>query len=173
VSCGISTYPDNRAIQTPDDLVARAESALREAKARGGNRVFIDEGVLRTERPVVLVVDADAHLLDLAEELLALDECRVIKAANARTALETLTSHEPDLLVLDVGMIDDDEGIALIERVQHLFPGTRFPIIGLSGDPAADADRLARLGVDRFITKPFSVSLLRSAARELFDAYRT
>jgi CheY-like chemotaxis protein len=82
-------------------------------------------------------------------------------------------SHQPDLLVLDVGMIDHDEGIALIERVQQLFPGTRFPIIGLSGDPAADADRLARLGVDRFITKPFSVSLLRSAARELFDAYRT
>jgi diguanylate cyclase (GGDEF)-like protein len=173
VSCGISTYPDNRAIQTPDDLVARAESALREAKARGGNRVFIDEGVLRTERPVILIVDADAHLLDLAEDLLVLDDFRVVKAANARTALETLTSHEPDLLVLDVGMIDDDEGVALIERVQHLFPGTRFPIIGLSGDPAADADRLARLGVDRFITKPFSVSLLRSAARELFDAYRT
>jgi CheY-like chemotaxis protein len=84
-----------------------------------------------------------------------------------------LTSDRPDLLVLDLGMIDPDEGIALIETVQHLFPGPRFPIIGLSSDPAAEADRLARLGVDRFITKPFSVSLLRSAARELLDANRT
>jgi diguanylate cyclase (GGDEF)-like protein len=172
VSCGISTYPDSRAIETPDELVALAENALREAKARGGNRVFIDEGVLRKERPLVLVVDADAHLLDLAEDLLSLDDFHVVKAGNAQTALEMLTIQRPDLLVLDVGMIDHGDGIALIESVQHLFAGTRFPIIGLSGDPAADADRLARLGVDRFITKPFSLSLLRSAARELLDAYR-
>jgi diguanylate cyclase (GGDEF)-like protein len=172
LSCGISTYPDNRTIKTIDDLVANAEDALREAKARGGNRVFIDEDVLRNERKVVLVVDADAHLLGLAEDLLSLDDFRVVKAENARAALETLKSRRPDLLVLDLGMVDHDEGVALIERIQHLFPGSRFPIIGLSGDPTADPDRLARLRVDRFITKPFSVSLLRSAARELLDADR-
>jgi len=172
LSCGISTYPDSRTIKTPDDLVATAETALREAKARGGNRVFIDEGVLRMERPVVLVVDADAHLLDLAEDLLSLDDFRVVKAESARTALQTLTFRRPDLLVLDLGMVDPDGGLALIEKVQHLYPASRFPIIGLSNDPNADPDALARLGVDRFITKPFSVSLLRSAARELLESYR-
>lgn len=169
VSCGISTFPDSRTIETADDLVALAEHALGEAKARGGNRVFIDEGALHERRPVVLVVDPDAQLRDLAEDLLSLDDLRVVKAGDASDALRTLTSDRPDLLVLDLGMIDPEEGISLIETVQHLFPGPRFPIIGLSGDPAADADRLARLGVDRFITKPFSVSLLRSAARELLD----
>jgi diguanylate cyclase (GGDEF)-like protein len=172
VSCGISTFPDSRTIEMADDLVTLAEHALREAKARGGNRVFIDEGALHEKRPVVLVVDADAQLRDLAEDLLSLDDLRVVKAGDARDALRTLTSDRPDLLVLDLGMINHDDGIRLIETVQHLFPGPRFPIIGLSGDPAADADRLARLGVDRFITKPFSVSLLRSAARELLDAYK-
>jgi PleD family two-component response regulator len=172
LSCGISTYPDNRAIKTADDLLATAETALREAKARGGNRIFIDEGVLRSERPVVLVVDADAHLLDLAEDLLSLDDFRVVKADNARTALETLTLRRPDLLVLDLGMVDPDEGVALIEKVQHLYPASRFPIIGLSNGPNADPDALARFGVDRFITKPFSASLLRIAARELFESYR-
>jgi len=172
LSCGISTYPDNRAIKTSDDLIGTAETALREAKSRGGNRVFIDEGVLRKERPIVLVADADLHLLDLAEDLLSLDDFRVVKAGNAKTALETLRFRRPDLLVVDLAMIDQDDGMTLIERVQRLFPGSRFPIIGLSADPAADPERIARLGVDRFITKPFSVSLLRSAARELLDAYR-
>jgi diguanylate cyclase (GGDEF)-like protein len=173
VSCGISTFPDSSAIESADDLVARAENALREAKARGGNRVFIDEGALRETRPVVLIVDADAQLLDLAEDLLTLDDLRVVKAGDARTALQSMTSDRPDLLVLDLGMIDHDEGMALIETVRHHFPGPRFPIIGLSRDPAADPDGLAGLGVDRFITKPFSVSLLRTAARELLDASRT
>ena len=172
VSCGISTYPDNRTVKTPDDLVATTETALGQAKARGGNRVFIDEGVLRKERPIVLVVDDDTHLLDLAEDLLSLDDFRVVKAETARTALETLRFRRPDLLVVDVGLVDQDDGVALIETVQRLFLANRFPIIGLSGDPAADPEKLVRLGVDRFITKPFSVSLLRSAARELLEAYR-
>jgi len=172
LSCGISTYPDNRTIKTHDDLVGTTETALSEAKKRGGNRVFIDEGVLRQERPIILVVDADAHLLDLAEDLLSLDDFRVVKAGTARTAMETLRFRLPDLLVVDLGMIDGDDGVALIERVQQAFPGTRFPIIGLSTDPTADPERFVRLGVDRFITKPFSVSLLRSAARELLDAHR-
>jgi CheY-like chemotaxis protein len=70
-------------------------------------------------------------------------------------------------------MRDEDGGLTLVERIQESFAGKRFPIIGLLSDPAPDPDRLARLGVDRFITKPFSVSLLRSAARELVESYRT
>lgn len=173
LSCGISTYPDNRTIKTSDDLVANTETALREAKSRGGNRVFIDEGVLRKERAIVLVVDADAHLLDLADDLLSLDDFRVVKADNARTAMETLRFRRPDLLVVDLSLVDEDEGVPFIESVQRAFAGSRVPIIGLLSDPTVDPDSLARLGVDRFITKPFSVSLLRSAARDLVESYRT
>jgi DNA-binding response OmpR family regulator len=75
--------------------------------------------------------------------------------------------------VIDLGMIDGEHGGPLIEHVLTLFPGSRCPIIGLSGDPAADPEWIGRLGIDRFITKPFSISLLRSAARELLDTYRT
>lgn len=172
VSAGIATYPDNQGIKTPDDLVRTAENALAEAKARGGNRVFIDGGVLRKERRIILVADPDADLLDLTEDILSLDDYRVVKAASARTLLETLRFRRPDLLVLDLGMTEAD-GVPLVERVQHMFPGSRFPIIGLSRDRDADPEKLLRLGVDRFITKPFSLSLLRSAARELLDAYRS
>ena len=50
--------------------------------------------------------------------------------------------------------------------------GERFPIVGLSREPDTDPDRMTRLGVDRFITKPFSLSLLRSIVRELLDNYK-
>ena len=172
ISAGISTFPDNQALGSPDDLVRTAENALREAKRRGGNRVFIDEGALRRERQVILVADPDADLLDLTEDLLSLDEFRVVKASDATVALETLRFRQPDLLVLDLGLIDPEGGIPLIETVQRMFPESRMPIIGLSSDPQADPDRVQRLGVDRFITKPFSVSLLRTAARELLEAPR-
>ena len=171
ISAGISTYPDNQSIASADDLLRVAENALAQAKTRGGNRVFIDEAVLRQERRVVLVADPDVSLLELAEDLLALDDFRVLKAETSRTALETLRFRRPDLLVLDLGMIEDGGSAPLVDRVVEMYPGDRFPVIGLSRDGAVDPDHLQRLGVDRFITKPFSLSLLRSAARELLETY--
>jgi diguanylate cyclase (GGDEF)-like protein len=172
ISAGITTFPDNPAIRTSEDLLRIAENALREAKTRGGNRVFIDEGVMKKERRVILVCDPDADLLDLTEDLLALDDFRVVKASSARTALETLRFRRPDLVVLDLTMSDPETGLPLVDSIQQLFPGSRFPIIGLSRDPEADPERLTRQGVDRFVTKPFSLTLLRSAARELLESYR-
>jgi diguanylate cyclase (GGDEF)-like protein len=171
VSAGITTFPDNPAIRTSEDLLRIAENALREAKARGGNRVFIDEGVMKRERRVILVADPDADLLDLTEDLLALDDFRVVKASSARTALETLRFRRPDLVVLDLTLSDPETGLPLVDSIQQLFPGSRLPIIGLSRDPEVDPDRLTRQGVDRFVTKPFSLTLLRSAARELLETY--
>ena len=66
-------------------------------------------------------------------------------------------------------MTDEGSGPPVIERIQEMFPHARFPIIGLSPEPDADPEKLLHLGVDRFITKPFSLSLLRSAARELLE----
>ena len=172
LSAGISTFPDNKTITSADDIVRVAEDAVRRAKSRGGNRVFIDEGVIRQERRVILVADPDAELLELAEDLLTLDDFRVVKAGTSRAALEAMRFRLPDLAVVEMGMRERDGGPPLLERIQELYPGSRFPIVGLLRDGSADPDALHRLGVDRFITKPFSLSLLRSAARELLESYK-
>jgi diguanylate cyclase (GGDEF)-like protein len=170
ISAGISSFPDNAGVQTPDDLIRMAENALAQAKARGGNRVFIDEGALRHERPVVLVADADEALLDLAEDLLGLDDLQVLRAPSAQAALDALRFRRPDLLVLDVALAEEESGTTLMERVQALAGDGRLPVVGLSGDPGRDTEELQRLGMDRYITKPFSLTVLRSLVRELLDA---
>jgi diguanylate cyclase (GGDEF)-like protein len=170
ISAGVSSYPDNSSIQNPDDLIRATERALGEAKNRGGNRVFVDEAVLQGDKRLVLVVDPDRRLLELAEDLLTLDDNRVVLSDTAQSAMETLRFRRPDLLVLDLQL--SDQGMPLIERIQSLYPGERFPIVGLSREPDTDPDRMTRLGVDRFITKPFSLSLLRSIVRELLDNYK-
>ncbi len=169
VSAGISTFPDSVLVTSAEKLLAAAEAALGEAKSRGGNRVFIDETVLRQERRIVLVADPDSELLDLAEDLLSLDDYQVVRAETARVALETLRFRRPDLLVVDLDMADRETDAPLIEQIQSLFPSGNFPIIGLSRNATTAPEHLTRLGVDRFITKPFSVSLLRSAVRDLLQ----
>jgi diguanylate cyclase (GGDEF)-like protein len=170
VSAGVSSYPDNSTVHSPDDLIRAAEGALSEAKRRGGNRVYVDEAVLRGDKRLVLVVDPDRRLLELAEDLLTLDDNRVVLSDSAQIAMETLRFRRPDLLVLDLQLCE--QNTPLIERIQSLYPGDRFPIIGLSREPDTDPDRMTRLGVDRFITKPFSLSLLRSVVRELLESYK-
>lgn len=173
ISAGISTYPDSPLVTSSEKLLGAAEAALREAKARGGNRVFIDEAVLSHERRVVLVADPDSELLDLAEDLLSVDDYQVVRAETPRALLETLRFRRPDLLVIDLQMRERRGGPPLIEQIQEMFPAGSFPVIGLSSDPGTSSDRLASLGIDRFITKPFSVSILRAAARELLEGTRT
>jgi diguanylate cyclase (GGDEF)-like protein len=172
VSAGITTYPDSPSATTGERLLREAETALQEAKARGGNRVFIDDTVLRHERRVVLVADPDRELLDVAEDLLAADDWQIVRADSARALLETLRFRRPDLLVIDLQMAEERGDAPLLEQIRKIHPAGGFPVIGLSSDPWTTPERLAQLGVDRFLTKPFSVSLLRAAARELLDGAR-
>ncbi len=171
VSAGVSSFPDNNAISTVDDLLRATEDALGAAKERGGNRVFIDEAVLEGEKRLILVADSDNRLLELAEDLLTVDDYRIDRADSATMTLEKLRFRRPDLLVLDLHLTDTSHGMTLIERIHKLFPKDRFPIVGLSNSTETDPVQVTRLGVDRFITKPFSLTLLRSVVRELLDAY--
>lgn len=172
ISAGVSAFPDNPSIRGADDLVRTTEDALAAAKARGGNRVAVDEGILRRERRIVLVADPDPSLLDLAEDLLGLDDLEVARAETAAGALACAAARPPDLLVVDLGLAEAEGGANFLERLSRRAGDRRVPVIALAREAGADPDALARLGVDRFLTKPFSVSLLRGVARELLDAYR-
>jgi diguanylate cyclase (GGDEF)-like protein len=167
ISGGISAFPDDSAVKHTADLTDRADRALGEAKKRGGNRIYIDEGTIRGMRKMVLIADPDRALLDQAEDLLGMDDFRVVRAETSVEALETLRFRTPDLLIVDLQMPGREDDLLLIERIRALHPGPPFPIIGLSRESGLRAAEMQNMGVDRFITKPFSVSLLLHVAREL------
>jgi len=169
LSIGITCFPGNKQIAGPDEMVVMAENALSEAKSRGGNRVYIDEKVIRSEQKLVMVADSDSALLEVAEDLLSMDDYSVVLADSGRSAMEALRFRVPDLLILDLRMESPDRESLLLEQIHETFPGVHFPVIGLSKGEDFPPSRLSELGVDRFISKPFSVSLLRNVARELVD----
>jgi CheY-like chemotaxis protein len=172
LSAGIATYFGGTEICRADQLLFAAEQALREAKRRGGNRVFIHENSLRVSCQHILIADPDPTLLGLAEDLLSMEDYQISAASTAQGVLEAARSERPDLLIIDLQLAENDIGPSLIERVRALEPDTPLPVIVMSTAAAGDLTRLARLGVDRYVTKPFSVSVLRSVARDLFRAYQ-
>ncbi len=167
VSAGVATFPTGEGIDDPEALLRRAEAALAEAKRRGGNRVHVDEEAIHRGGAMLLVVDADPDLLDLAEDLLATDDHLVVRAADAADALAAVAERPPSLLILDLQTPATRPGLDLLEEIRARHPRASFPVIGLSRESEGAPREPARAGIDRLITKPFSVSVLRSLAREL------
>ncbi len=112
-------------------------------------------------KPFVLAVDDEEHITELVALALGYNGFEVERAATGREALSAVEKRRPDLIVLDV-MLPDLDGFDVARRLrQHEGAGTRVPIIFLTArDATADKVEGLRLGVDDYVTKPFSIEEL-------------
>lgn len=90
---------------------------------------------------------------------------RVIEAATAREGASLATSNSPDMLLLDLGLPDED-GLDLVRRLREW---CTLPIIVLSAR-GREQDKVLALdaGADDYLTKPFGVGELLARIRVAF-----
>jgi two-component system OmpR family response regulator len=112
-------------------------------------------------KPLVLAVDDEEHITELLAMGLGFNGFEVERAGSGREALAAVERRRPDLIVLDV-MLPDLDGFAVARRLrQNEGAGTRVPVIFLTArDTTADKVEGLRLGVDDYVTKPFSIEEL-------------
>ena len=111
----------------------------------------------------VLVVDDEENIIDLVATALRYEGFDVAVAANGRSALSTLDTFRPDLVVLDV-MLPDVDGFEVTRRLDAA--GNRPPILFLTArDSTEDKVRGLTLGGDDYVTKPFSLEELVARVR--------
>ena len=112
--------------------------------------------------PVVLVVEDDTPVRNLMVTTLKTHDYRYITAKNGTEAIMMASSHNPDVLFLDLGLPDMD-GIDVIRQVRSW---STMPIIVISAR-SDDADKIEALdaGADDYLTKPFSVEELLARLR--------
>ena len=113
-------------------------------------------------KPLILIVEDDAPIRNLIAVTLEAHDYRHITAQNAGTALMEATSHNPDIILLDLGLPDLD-GVAVIRKIRSW---SNVPIIVISAR-SDDADKVEALdaGADDYLTKPFSVDELLARLR--------
>jgi signal transduction histidine kinase/ActR/RegA family two-component response regulator len=107
----------------------------------------------------VLVVDDDADARDMLQILLTQFGAETRVSHSARTALQTLTQWQPDVLISDIGMPNED-GIFLIQQIKALHPeqGGSIPAIALTGFARQeDLDRVLSAGYQASLSKPVEV----------------
>src|SRR5512141_2258957 len=101
----------------------------------------------------ILLIDDDATLCDLLAEHLQTAGYKVLSAPDGSIGLKTFAEARPDLIVLDVMM----PGMSGWEVCEHVRSKSVTPIILLTAK-SEEIDKLRgfRLGVDDYVTKPFS-----------------
>lgn len=110
----------------------------------------------------VLVVEDDKSVRNLIVTTLRTHGYRYAEAPTGEAAIVQASSHNPDVILLDLGL-PDMEGAEVIRRVRGW---SNLPIIVISAR-SEDADKIAALdaGADDYLTKPFSVDELMARLR--------
>ncbi len=113
-------------------------------------------------KPLILIVEDDPPIRNLIVVALESHEYRYIAAANAANAIMEATSHNPDIVLLDLGLPDLD-GVEVIRKIRSW---SNMPIIVISAR-SDDKDKIEALdaGADDYLTKPFSVDELLARLR--------
>lgn len=114
----------------------------------------------------VLIADDEEALRTLVRVTLDTGRFRILEASDGVQALELAREHKPDLMFLDWAM----PGFSGIEVCRKLRadPATRDLTVVMLTARAQDFDRDAALqvGVDAYVTKPFSPLRLLDAVRD-------
>jgi len=103
--------------------------------------------------PVVIVED-DVHIADLVSLYLEQSGFRVYRADNGADGLRVIGERQPKLVILDVGLVGDIDGLEVCRRLRAT---TDVPVIMLTArDGEIDRVLGLELGADDYVTKPFS-----------------
>lgn len=118
------------------------------------------------DKPKILIVEDDLEMSDFLYSLLSKDyQCT--RAYNGREALSKLEREQFDLISSDV-MMPEMNGFELRERLNDLKLAEYIPFIMLSAR-ILEEDKLRgfKLGIDDYITKPFSPLEYKARVRNL------
>lgn len=113
-------------------------------------------------KPMILVVEDDAPVRNLIATTLKLHDYKYITAQTGSAALLEMSSHNPGVVLLDLGLPDMD-GVEIIQKIRTW---SNAPIIVISAR-SEDSDKIEALdaGADDYLTKPFSVDELLARLR--------
>lgn len=117
----------------------------------------------------LLFIEDDPHIRGVVKTILETEGYQVVWADTGALARTLFTSHQPDVVILDLGLPDED-GMCFLDFVRR---DSLTPVIVLSAR-SSDRDKVRALdaGANDYMTKPFSSEELLARIRMLLRNYR-
>jgi two-component system, OmpR family, response regulator len=111
----------------------------------------------------ICVVEDDPVMLQMVGDYLEQHNMRAISASGRQEMARLFAAGEPDLVVLDL-RLDQEDGLDLLREIRTR---SDIPVIITTGDRRDEIDRVVglELGADDYVTKPFSLRELLARIR--------
>ena len=123
-----------------------------------------------TIKEKVLIVEDEKSICNFISTILDANGYDVLIANTAKNAIAMISSHCPNLIILDLGLPDAD-GITVLKFVREW---SQIPVIIVSArSHEKDKVEALDLGADDYITKPFGTSELLARIRTAIRHTRT
>lgn len=113
-------------------------------------------------KELILIVEDDESVGTSIATMLHANGYRTLRSTDGNSAMTMISSHCPDLILLDLGLPDVD-GLAVLESVRRW---SMLPIVVVSArGHEHEKVRALDLGADDYVTKPFGTSELLARIR--------
>ena len=123
-------------------------------------------------KPLILVVEDDAPVRNLITTTLKLHDYRFLTAATGETALLEASSHNPDIILLDLAMPVMD-GMEFLKRKQQDAVLAGIPVIIITADDTTGHQiQMLQLGAEDYIVKPFVPEIAMRRVENVLGAGR-
>lgn len=121
------------------------------------------------EKKTILVVDDEADVITLAEEILKKEGYKIHGALNGAEGIEKAMKLKPDLILLDINMPDMDGWEVLSAlKMDEETEGIPVAIFTVRDDPRDKLYSFQQGALD-YITKPFTYQGLLDRVRKIFQ----
>lgn len=115
----------------------------------------------------ILIVEDDADVRLGYHVLLKANNYDTFFAADSLAAISEARKHQPDLIILDLGLPAGD-GFVVLERLRGNMPLPPMPVIVVSGrDMLANKERALKAGAKAFVQKPWDDDVLLALIAKL------
>ena len=119
-----------------------------------------------TEKAKVLVIDDSPFISKAVRKAVEPEGFEVVgQAFNGREGLEMIREHQPEIIILDVTMPVMD-GLETAENIYRRNPDAKVIMLSAMGDEKL-VTAAKRIGVKRFLNKPFKAEEMVAAIKGL------
>ncbi|RJR23077.1 MAG: DNA-binding response regulator [Nitrospiraceae bacterium] len=116
----------------------------------------------------ILIIDDDKDIRSVLSDLVKSGGYETFTAGNGKTALKEISTHCPDMVLLDVKLPGVD-GMTILERIRNIDRNIAIIMLTAYGD-IRDAVKAMKLGAFDYITKPFENDEILSLIKKALQA---